>query len=119
MGLPSITWTDVTARYPAVASASTATQTAILEDVDREVSAPEWGDDVKRAKAALAAHLALMSARGGAIGPVSSEAVGPVSVSYAVMATLTALESTGPGAEFLRIRQSIVAFRFPTTIWCW
>lgn len=119
MALPSITWATVTAIAPRLSTVPLASQTAILGQVDRRVAAPEWGALYADAKAYLAAHLGALYQRGaaGGVGPVSSMTVGPTSVHFATPAlgaTGDSLLSTSWGQEYLRLRNSIAAFRLVT-----
>lgn len=115
----AVTWADVSARWPVVATVPLTGQAAYLADAAREVGAPEWGADADRALCAMAAHLALVGLRRAA-GQLTSETLGPSSRSYAAPVSAEVLESTTPGLEFLRIRRGIAAFRFPTMARrCW
>lgn len=119
MALASITWPDVTARAPELAGTVVplASQAAILADVDSRVRHPDWGGRAVQAKALLAAHLATMLRRGGAVGPVVSNTMGPGAVTYgAGPSGEEILNATSYGAEFLRLRRSIAALRGPVAV---
>lgn len=102
-----ITWSDVTAIAPELATVAGGTQTAILADVATEVIVANWPSQEKadRASKYLAAHLATLSKRAGAAGPIQSQAVGGVSVSYAVSAMAAVLAATAYGQEYQRLQR--------------
>ncbi len=102
----AITWADVLLIASELSTTATATQNAILEDVDREVDDGAWGEFANKGKKYLAAHLATITAQSGAggAGPITSETLGPMSRSYASAAdTGNSLTSTRYGMEYLRI----------------
>jgi hypothetical protein len=108
----SITWADVVA-YPApeLSTLATASQTAILAIVDRQIDVDAWGEFADDGRRLLAAHLGTLtrSGAGGAAGPVTSETLGAMSRSYASMTTDAGLLGTTKyGAEYLRLMRIAV-----------
>lgn len=111
MALVTITWSNVIARYPLLATFDAVAGAMIVSEVLLEIVNPDWGADANRAAMALAAHLAEM-ARRGSTGPLTSDTVGPLSQSFAVFPMMHALDTTPYGMEYKRIMESIAAFRF-------
>lgn len=84
-----ITWADVTAVAPELATVPVGVQTALLAMVGVMLPNPNaLGTQYDAACTWLAAHLGTISQRksGNIAGPISSESVGGVSRSYAVPA---------------------------------
>lgn len=100
-----ITWDDVEAIAPELASVAEAAQTIVLAAVGKQVGSGQWGDLQKEGQLALAAHMGTLVARSaGAVGPVVSRTVGPVSTTYSVIAgAVGSLGSTGWGQEYMRL----------------
>lgn len=94
MSLPSITWDDVVAVAPQLASADLAQQAAVLAQVDAELVNQALLPVVTYAKALLAAALATSRTR------LSVEASGPV------------LDDTSYGRELRRLLENTPGLRF-------
>ena len=78
-------------------------QRSILDTVDRQVADPEvWGSYLDDGARYLAAHLGTLSKLKGK-GPVTAEAVGNISRSYANMLQLGVLGTTPYGLEYGRL----------------
>lgn len=104
----TITWADVTALAPELASVGLATQSAVLAQVGLEVTTGKWGslERANTAAAWLARHLgATFATGGGGSGELQSVSVGGVSKSYATSGgtDLSSLRSTKYGREYLRL----------------
>jgi hypothetical protein len=108
-----ITWTDVVAIAPELSSVAVAGQTLVLAAVGKQVGAGQWGDLQKEGQLALAAHMGTLIKRAaGAVGPVVSQTVGPVSRTYAVIASAaSSLGSTSWGSEYQRLIMILPAVR--------
>ncbi len=106
----SCTWDYLGANAGAVidVAAELATLTAgqqrsILDMVDRQVADPEiWGSYLDDGARYLAAHLGAVSKLKGK-GPVTAEAVGSVSRSYASLLQFGPLGTTAYGVEYERL----------------
>ena len=86
-----------------LATAAAGQQRAILDIVDRQVADPAiWGSYLDDGARYLAAHLGTLSKSKGK-GPVTAEAVGSVSRSYAGMLQFGALGTTSYGVEYERL----------------
>jgi hypothetical protein len=97
----SISWTDVVAIGPELVNVPTATQTAILAIVARQVDPCVWGDLANDGMAYLAAHLA--SIRGNS-GLVTSESLGQMSRSYSLPPGIKGSFALSTyGAEYYRL----------------
>lgn len=110
--MAAITWADVTAIDPTLASVGAASQGAILLHVETECGAERWGKFHLSARVFLAAHLGTLTKRGGngQGGPVASESIGGISRGYAAfspMGTDPMLDSTSWGKEFRRLRRML------------
>lgn len=109
--LDSLTWGDVVAIAPHLASAPLELQDLVLEAVPLRVEQDRWGDPAFMAGLQLAAHLATVSTQGGKSGPVSSQAVGQVSVSYGLPSSWEeGLALTSYGREYIRLRRQALGF---------
>lgn len=101
----AITWADVVAAAPELASASAGTQTFILTAVAEEVDPEVWGTRADRGKVYLAAHLGTLAKMEGA-GAASSQRVGPLGETRAIpkggISSLS-LGLTSYGAEYERL----------------
>lgn len=100
----TITWDDVVALAPELASISAAGQTQVLAQVALQVKPDSWGS-VERGNTAaiwLARHLATVAKRRGT-GALTGVRVGEVSKSFATSSSKSDLESTAYGAEYLRL----------------
>lgn len=105
-----ITWPSVVLVDKSLHCVETAVQTAILDDVETQVSVANLGTKYDLACKYLAAHMATLYLQGDAqapAGPIASETVGPISRSYASMSGGTVtdawLASTKHGLAYLRI----------------
>lgn len=79
----SITWSDVVAIAAELSSVPTGTQNYFISHVEKQIDTEEWGDMADDGRMWLAAHLgAVYNTSPGAAGPVTSETLGPMSVSY-------------------------------------
>ena len=106
MGADGGTVASVGAALAAVAADA---QRAILAMVARMMNATEWEDLLDDGSRYLAAHLATLSGSRGK-GPVTAEAVGSLSRSYASLAALGgSLWQTSYGAEFYRMQRLLPA----------
>lgn len=114
----AVTWADVILIAPDLSSVASGSQNAILADVSTILSnASAWPTTAMHdlAKKYLCAHfgaLALRATGGGSAsgaGPVASEAVGDVSVSYTNPSTSdlsqAGLSSTMWGLQYLALRR--------------
>jgi hypothetical protein len=105
----TLTWADVLLIAPDLSTLATAERAAVLADVDAQLDEDKIGADYKYQLACkyLAAHFGTLVKRGaaGAVGPVSSESVGSVSISYAVTSAMSSdgLSSTVWGAQYVAI----------------
>lgn len=111
----TITWEEVTALAPELASVSSAGQAQILAQVQMEVAESKWGSP-ERAKTAaiwLARHMATF--RGGSTAGLSSISVGGVSKSFAG-ASESDFAQTKYGKEYLRLLKLWMP-RFLLTSW--
>lgn len=109
----AISWTDVTAVAPELASTSTTTQNMILALVERWVSSDSraWGSLADDGKRYLAAHLGTLV--GNKSGAISSESLGPMSRSYSggggyPPGVIGSLALSNYGAQFKFFLDSIV-----------
>jgi len=97
----AITWTDVVGIAPELVSVETATQTAILAVVSRQIDGDAWGEFADDGAKYLAAHLA--SIRGNE-GLVTTETLGQMSRSYALPpGIMGSLALSTYGAEYKRL----------------
>lgn len=106
----AITWADVEAVAPELATVALATQTAILAQVNSELSTSVWGTKIEIGRAWLAAHLGTLAGIEEGGGVVQSETVGAVSRTYAVSSG--DYSSTAYGNEFQRLLMQLPAARF-------
>ena len=104
MSTTTVTWQDVAALAPELASVSAELQTAVLDQVTEEVCVEKWGTLARANIAAgwLARHVATIYGRGQS-GALSSVSVGGVSKSFSVPAGASRLSETGYGREYLRL----------------
>lgn len=110
----SITWADVEAIAPELATVATATKNAILADLPLQMNETVWAEKLNLGAKYLAAHLATISARRGAGGAIQSQSVGQVSRTFAAsMASGQALfGSTSYGVIYEGLLMSLAAARF-------
>jgi hypothetical protein len=108
-----ITWADVAAIAPELASVSVSAQTIVLAAVGKQVGSGQWGDLQTEGQLALAAHMGTLVKRSaGAVGPVIAQTVGPVTTQYAMLAgALGSLGSTAWGQEYQRLIMILPACR--------
>lgn len=104
---PEFVSTDDTTLNTAIGLAQaelSATRWAEAETTDEVATDTYWN----RASALLAAHyLTLRGRQGATAGAIQSEREGDVSVTYAVVASGSALDATGYGQQFQEFRRSI------------
>jgi hypothetical protein len=99
-----ISWGDVSAIAPELATLEARAQEMILGIVDAQVDASTWGELADIGRVYLAAHLATISRRAGAGGPVTAEKLGPMAQSYGFSGgTVRSFDSTGYGMEYERL----------------
>lgn len=113
----AVTWADVVALDPELATIPTATQTAILEAVKIMIHACPWGSKYDLAVKLLAAHfgkLWLLKA-GGAGGPVLKEKVGQIERSYGNIFSTSgkALDQTMWGQWYQMLLNGLLGARGP------
>jgi len=104
--MAAITWPDVTAAAPELATTAAQTQTDVLAFVIVALNVAlydgETGPRTRLARIYLAAHLATLP-RLGAGGPLVSESVESLSRSYAAPMSKSKLATTSYGAAFLAL----------------
>ena len=71
------------------------------------ISPEQFGTKCKHAKILMTCHLLTMANRGSSGGPVTSENVGELSVSYGSVANADQLDSTSYGQTFKALRRTI------------
>lgn len=107
-----IAWNDVVNIAPELLTLPVGAQNAILAQVYEELNPEVWCSKLDLGAVWLAAHLATISKRGGAGGPVMSQTVGQVSQSYATtMSALSLLGATAYGQEYERLILTLPAAR--------
>jgi hypothetical protein len=117
----AITWTDVVDKLPApeLAALSIAAQDDILAFVHEVLSPHALGGEesarLRRARMLFAAHLATVTAGGGAstAGPVISESTGRISRTYANLATAATYVGSAYGDELQRLIRNSPGARLP------
>lgn len=102
--MASIAWSDVTAFASTLSTVSATAQTKILAYVNERFDVSELGGedspDLYLARVFLAAHLAsATTVNGDVAGPVTAEAAGGLSRSYAVLSSVGGLGTTGYGTQ--------------------
>lgn len=104
----AITKDDVLLIAPELSAVPDGTWTQLIADAYLQLSPTFWDLRLDLAAKYLVAHLATLTQRGGS-PLVSSQTVGPVSVTYAVGSSLGAssLESTPYGQEYRRLRMAV------------
>jgi hypothetical protein len=103
-----ITWSDVTAFAPELATFDSGAQADVLAYVNTALNLSEWGSEsspqLRLARIYLAAHCATVTNGGSnpVAGPITEEQVGDISRSYGFSGTVqsTDLESTSYGRMF-------------------
>jgi hypothetical protein len=110
-----IVWANVTDIAPELASVDVTLQLAALATVERFVSDEAMEDLADTARAYLAAHLATVSSRKGAAGPIVSASVGSVSVGYgaSIAEGAARLGSTAYGLTYEMLVSSVLNTRLP------
>jgi hypothetical protein len=120
--MAAIEWTDVVERLPAPELAGlvdTDAATDILEFVHEVVNAGVLGGEssarLRRARMLRAAHLATVTATGGAAiaGPVISESTGRISRTYANLMSAGDFSGSSYGDEFARLVRNSPGARLP------
>jgi hypothetical protein len=103
----AVTWADVSALAPDVATVGATAQTHILAYVNAVVTSANFGARTTLAACYLAAHYGLLVTRGtnGQSGPVVSEALDGASISYAAYlgGSSDDLDSTPYGRSYRRL----------------
>ena len=99
-------------RFPEHADVDDTEIEMYLGDAISDVSSPVYGNDINRAQLYYAAHLVESSptrAGGAAVGPIKSQSVGGVSLTFSDAADSDSsdLNSTKYGKEFIRLRDSL------------
>ena len=121
--MADIIWADVLALAPELTEPSDAARVYILEHVNAELDVDmfdgEDGPTTRLARIWLAAHLATSGASssgGGSVGPVTSESVGGMSISYGAYDTSDAAAGTTTyGRLYLSLVQNSFA-RLPVVL---
>lgn len=115
---PTTTWANVLVIAPELANAvslqGTPAQTLLLADALAMMGyAPSWADKLEPAQRYLTAHLATMTLRRGAAGPITDVGAGPAKITYGELKGKypDALDSTSYGVEYKRIRNQVPGFR--------
>lgn len=98
-------YTGFLTRFPEFSEVSEARIQLFLDDAALEIRAGDWGDFYTKALNLMTAHLLTLAGisagvaggAAGSVGPVSSQSIGDVSVSFGVSA---ASLTTGSGAWF-------------------
>ena len=103
--MAQIAWADVVAFAPKLSSTPGAQQLDILEFVHRSIDPNVFGGEehhtTRMARIHLAAHLATSTTgNSGVTGPVTSESIGGMSRSYAVLASDSGLDKTSFGGTY-------------------
>lgn len=101
MATPTWTWSDFVAVAPDLSTTSPTTFAAMSQFAANQISASTFGSNYKLAGCYLTAHLIATSTSGQA-GPITSESVGGVSVSYAPSGSRD-LGRTGYGVAYHRL----------------
>ena len=109
----TITWADVVAVAPALASVPPTTQDVVIADVKGRMLNGLWGDRANMAAKYLAAHLAAMSLRSanGPVGAVTDATVDKISRGFTGPTDPDDYDATPWGVQYKRIRDQI--FRVP------
>lgn len=102
---------DVVAIAPELATESTERMDYFLAMASLRVSSSAWGSKQNMAHALMTAHMLTLTNRGktGAVGPVSSQSVGGVSVVYGSASSFGGSEydQTVYGQMFLQLRKGL------------
>jgi len=111
------TATDVTARIADASGVDAAIMSVALDDAAAEISLEAYGERALQAHVFLTAHLIACRTGGlgglGGGGPISAKSFGGgMSVSYAAAVPMdpSTLAQTVWGREYMRIRDSIIAY---------
>lgn len=114
--MAAITWPDVVAIAPELASLSVTAQTLILDHVNTALNVSVFGGEaspkLRLARVFLAAHYGTVATTGGAVlaGPVTAESAGGLSRSYATTFATDAFGgpwgSTAYGQSFAALLRS-------------
>jgi hypothetical protein len=114
----AITVADIRTQLPEFSSLTDAQIQLALDKANRRINTTAWGVKADDGLVCLTGHLLARSATEGqgAAGPISSESVGQVSVSYAISDSFkeSDLGSTSYGRCFLELRKEV----FPTRLAC-
>lgn len=79
-----------------------------IERASLQVNTDVWGDLVDMGITYLTAHMMTLANRSGTNGTLSKEKVGDLERAYSVPSTSTGFESTTYGAEYLRMRKTLL-----------
>lgn len=112
------TWSQVTGFAPELAATAVATQTAYLDAAARLTNHAAFKTDADVAEALMAAHLLTLQARAamGGAGPITSNSVGPVSVSFGTPAEAEkSLSQTGYGQMLRMFQRKLMQTPFLTS----
>jgi hypothetical protein len=93
----------IEARAPDLAAANAARIPALIVLATARTSTRLFAANYQEAIALRVLHMLVSDSRGGASGPVASEAEGGLSRSYAVQASQTDLQSTPYGQDLIRL----------------
>lgn len=111
----AITVTDIKTQLPEFAALTTDQIQLALDKAGRRINPTQWGSKADDATVCLVGHmLALRCKQGsGPSGPVSSETVGDVSVTYEIPEAFTksAMASTSYGRCYLELLATIMPSR--------
>jgi len=114
----SIDWDNVLSVAPGMSSVNTDGRTMILAYVNEVVDFDTMGTGKGTLAASLlAAHfgtMAIGSASAGG-GPVASESVGGISISYAVSTGMGGLGTTEYGRQYIELIKTVPAYRLVTS----
>lgn len=113
----TITWADVIALAPELATLPVSVQNAILALVQVMIHSCPWGDKYRQALILLAAHFGTLALRNasGATGAVVKERVGQVERQYGVSAMTSkgGLDQTIYGQMYEMLRAGLLGSRGP------
>lgn len=105
-----VTWSQVVDFVPEVVNVPAGAQAVILGYVDDALSEARWGGKYALGAILLCAHVAI-AGWGGQSGPIASESVGGVAVSFAV-AAFTNLDATPYGQQYRVLARQVGAGGF-------
>lgn len=111
--MAQIAWSDVVAFAASLSSTPASQQLDVLEFVNRWIAPESFGGEeshtLRMARIYLAAHLATATAgNSGVTGAVTSESIGGMSRSYAVLAADSGLDKTSYGGVYKNLIKNSV-----------